>query len=124
MTHAILHVYACDSAGDYSFSAVLSEDQTYDGTPVVFDVVRNNYGGGYSDLSGFFTAFGMCSNNIFKSESADKCGFSWLQSLTVKLNFKVVCNPSPTPSFVRIEILMLMENCGVSELNFVIKEVR
>ncbi len=45
-------------AGDYAFSAVLSAHQTYDGSPVVFDVVRNNYGGGFNELNGFFTAFG------------------------------------------------------------------
>ena len=44
--------------GDYAFTARLSQDQIYDNTPVIFDTVVNNYGGGYSELSGFFTAFG------------------------------------------------------------------
>ncbi len=48
-----------ETTGQYLFSATLSEDQRYDGTPIVFDRVVTNRGGMYSDLSGVFIAPGM-----------------------------------------------------------------
>ncbi len=47
-----------ETTGQYLFSATLTEDQTFDGTPIVFDQVLTNRGGLYSDLSGVFFAPG------------------------------------------------------------------
>ena len=43
-----------ETTGQYVFSAVLSQDQQYDSSPIVFDRVITNRGGMYSDLSGVF----------------------------------------------------------------------
>ncbi len=46
------------TTGKFLFSALLSGDQRYDDTPIVFDRVVTNRGGMYSDISGVFIAPG------------------------------------------------------------------